>query len=1325
MELDRAFFTQLRERAVETVPVVGSGLTIEAGVPGFSGLLRHLVDEAEQMGHALATHDLGTPFSVVDQLADALSPGWVATVTARFISDHTPLPTATLRALARVPSKLILTTNYDFAIETAAKANGQPVESLTAHDLPAILQPSETLRVVHLHGHIEDPENLVLTQDSYSKIAKDEAVQLMIRTLAARYQLVFLGHSLSQREIHLHYNLAWTIANFPTTSDSQHLLVADRADVNAPEAIEFKTRIEESARVSVALAEDSKGLYMATRRTAHVLAGAAADASEHLAPELEGIDSFYVSPPVARTGEVDNPLGRGRHLVHMWQHGETYSKDLDATEPTLLLVAGGGFGKSEELKQIGRRSSSPALYQQLNAFDTESRWHDAGLRFVAGMTGANALRPGTPRLTIDKLREESFVFLLDALDEVPVSRRSGVAQLVSEVATEFPQHRYVLTSRPQLDGFHDLPDFTQWSLTPDRSWLLEYCLGRGVEIEDLDNALPDTGDLSELVKIPIYAQAAIGRIHAGEQLPDGALELVLDLADKRMEIDSRVEIEPTQLRVWLDRVALCMVVSGATEVKTDQLINSTLAEDLHGLTDDRELIIKVASRALLIENEGRLRFPVNVIREARAARAILEAERDGLELLFEQVLIELPTTHGDGRLVRAVRPGWVRILEQLLPSAPTSWRGKVTQFDPELVARATATSAESTERHAALWTIWRSYERKRIWIPTRADQGASADEAVRRLLNISTPEGFIDALLAALESSEPTLRGNALRLLPATDITDEQLAPCVQALLTDIDPVVRRSAAVAAHARRLMALVEPMVIQANSDRDVHAGQTLFDFAMDMANDGEVVRVMEMGTGPLAQRGRERLLNRFSRSKILEIITVGDDLDELLLNELLREERFRRETPWSVEDVIVLARLVASAPENTSRDEAAGIFTQHPGSVLLSRATRKLDDHDHWDARRLANVLTDESLRAVIRALQDPTATNLAAAGYPYETIALDEDARKTTLDILIRLRDHPPMPSRQASNVERRPESRATSPRQREVEPPGSRSWKGELSQVAQDLIERRELPRDHPLRDTLREASRRNDALDIEDCKNLVKFLLWIPDPHLDEWLSVQWSPAAGSVVHDLGELPDQLVLRLAAMLPGPWDTGLAERALDALNRADVNKWTKTSLTDRLSKVADEKTIRAWANTHPREWVDPVLIKLGDSAAEGRMIARLTSQLSRVTRYMDSPEDHWVSSLNHASSVPALTELLSQALARGIEHVDTKAICKALSRCSGLRAPQVWDGLIDGLEVAAAPFLIYDKLEAIGELIDQYRSAPRYEDAYLQKRVQALIPVK
>jgi SIR2-like domain len=118
-------------------------------------------------------------------------------------------------ALARLPLPLYITTNYDgFMYEALCRAGKEPRRELCrwqrgdAYDaVPAVLDGTfvpepETPVVFHLHGHLDIPSSLVLTEDDYLDflvaVSRDEHMLLPheIRRAAAT-SLLFVGYSLA------------------------------------------------------------------------------------------------------------------------------------------------------------------------------------------------------------------------------------------------------------------------------------------------------------------------------------------------------------------------------------------------------------------------------------------------------------------------------------------------------------------------------------------------------------------------------------------------------------------------------------------------------------------------------------------------------------------------------------------------------------------------------------------------------------------------------------------------------------------------------------------------------------------------------------------------------------------------------------------------------------------------------------------------------------------------------------------------------------------------------------------------------------------------
>ena len=118
-------------------------------------------------------------------------------------------------ALADLPLSVFITTNYDDFMFKALQANGKDPRreicrwnaSPTLADIPRVLDPGFVPTVAspvvfHLHGHVDVPDSLVLTEDDYLDflvaVSRDDGLlPHQIQRALAGASLLFVGYRLA------------------------------------------------------------------------------------------------------------------------------------------------------------------------------------------------------------------------------------------------------------------------------------------------------------------------------------------------------------------------------------------------------------------------------------------------------------------------------------------------------------------------------------------------------------------------------------------------------------------------------------------------------------------------------------------------------------------------------------------------------------------------------------------------------------------------------------------------------------------------------------------------------------------------------------------------------------------------------------------------------------------------------------------------------------------------------------------------------------------------------------------------------------------------
>jgi len=237
------------------IPFVGAGVSMAAErvgggrlFPSWRELLLRGAERAEAEGKSgavvrgLVDDDEPDYLLAAEKLRKKLGSSW-----ASFLSDQIDIPRnqvsdqslALARAIWRLGSRLLLTTNYDRVLSWACPEELR--DDLKIWDIEnAALKAQylrrgvpETATLWHLHGKIDNPTDLILTPDGYARLYpsagetehRHRAALQTLRSVIAMRSLLFIGFSLDDK--HLGLELQGVLDDFEGQTGPHYALVRE------------------------------------------------------------------------------------------------------------------------------------------------------------------------------------------------------------------------------------------------------------------------------------------------------------------------------------------------------------------------------------------------------------------------------------------------------------------------------------------------------------------------------------------------------------------------------------------------------------------------------------------------------------------------------------------------------------------------------------------------------------------------------------------------------------------------------------------------------------------------------------------------------------------------------------------------------------------------------------------------------------------------------------------------------------------------------------------------------------------------------------------
>jgi hypothetical protein len=950
------FVDLVRRERTRVLPCVGAGLSIPAGIRDLASDVAHI---ASERGVEIAGDDLA---SVVQALELQRGVEETQAIVAEAIISTPVQPTRTQKALALCPLGIVATFNYDDCLERAAGEMGRTPLPLLPNTARAFRRPGPgELVVLHLHGSAADPSSIVLPGRTTEQLASNDAFMRLLTSLWTQYVVVYFGFSFAPSEVHLLGALEWLARELPD-ADKQRLLLRE---------LEAQQRAEDLAPlVSIPLLEVVPYPDTPDHRAVHQAALLLGPTNEPAPDNLSTVAPAPVAhyEPAAllevEPGAEPSVIQADALRAEWGMGGEWVSVDQLLDAGRTLVTAAPGMGKTQLVRIAGRepgRAQKPVLCQlkELPGLldGTEDPWH----AFARMAAGAQAFDDQTPVPSRERLEDGSYMFLLDALDEVPPRRRPEVADAVVAAVERWPQHGYLVTTRPTVDAARLVgAGFRSFRIVPSEGWGGRYFQRRGVPDRRVVELREKSPAASNLLSIPTYAAAIGERLADGDELSDRPIDLLLDPVRTLASEEALKQGRPQAAYLaWLQRLAVGLELRGRNEASTAELaaLPGPEAEDA---ATTRERLVEAA---LLSDIPDRAEFPRRTVQEALCADALLRCA-DVVAAVRTVAAADL-----DGEEV--FRGDIEHCLDQVWTNADAGQRAALRDLDPLRWARTITVGCTAADAEQALDIIWSWHYQHRLWMNwgTRG-QLRGASESIS-LLTDHYPEVIRsrrEEFIGATQSQEPTARGNAVDILSGLG-SDEDAAGWLVPRLGDDNEVVRGLAASAArrlNVREALPVLREMFPGRQNESEAEAVARAVIALTPDAELGEVAQLLRQN-GRVWGSVKNELIRRLTLDDTLAVLDAGvaNAEEQVALLGLI----LQRDPPqsWQAAQVqrlsAILARDDVQLFEVPNVAHLREVLAGDQEAALRGIRDAAADGELHWSTLWFVESFQDELLRA--------------------------------------------------------------------------------------------------------------------------------------------------------------------------------------------------------------------------------------------------------------------------------------------------------------------------------------------------------------------------
>ena len=191
---------------------IGSGVSSASGIISWNDLLTEMKDIIRDENSIYNGDDLESFLSSDDHLdiADLFKETLKDVAYYRFLRKHFRRQvklSALHKAIAKLPVKTILTSNYDKLIELAFRSNNNIDPSVIIYPNQLGYIDESELRIIKIHGDIDHPNSIILTRSDYANYSsRYEEFELQFKHSINDYTMLFIGFGLSDKNFRKIYD---------------------------------------------------------------------------------------------------------------------------------------------------------------------------------------------------------------------------------------------------------------------------------------------------------------------------------------------------------------------------------------------------------------------------------------------------------------------------------------------------------------------------------------------------------------------------------------------------------------------------------------------------------------------------------------------------------------------------------------------------------------------------------------------------------------------------------------------------------------------------------------------------------------------------------------------------------------------------------------------------------------------------------------------------------------------------------------------------------------------------------------------------------------